>query len=88
MIRIRTQRFPPGSLYSAVKRSSVEIISVDQATRRMRLLDPSRTEREHLVAVLTAKPTEEEFPIPLGHYTIHYTVRGENGFAVFWIEHP
>jgi len=73
-LRVRFQQFKPGQ-----KKASVEIISVDQFTRRARLLDKSRTERQHLFALISLPPVVGEN----GEHV--YTIKHQTHF---WLEKP
>jgi len=87
-IRIRHQRFLPGQ-----KRATVTIIGVDQFTRRARKLDPTKTEREHLLEVLRHIVSDEhEHDDGGGNFcpACPYKIQGPvPGFShLFWIEKP
>jgi hypothetical protein len=73
-LRVRFQQFKPGK-----KKASVEIISVDQFTRRARLLDKSKTERGHLLLLLS-RPVGGE---------VTYTITGrDKSSTCCWLEKP
>lgn len=72
-IRIRHQDFAPKA-----KRASVEIISVDQFTRRARLIEKSKSERQHLFRVLLALTPK--------HYSL-FDLKTQHSHS-FWIEKP
>jgi hypothetical protein len=80
-IRIRMQTFRRGQ-----KRSSVEIISVDQFTGLAGKLDNQYSEREHLVNLLQG-PCFPDNPYKMGSAGDPYPVDSMPAYY-FWVEKP